>query len=441
MRVPRVVRLLRRAWASDVVSLLTPLRRRDFALLWSGMAVSLVGDGIYFVAIAWQSYELANAPTTLSLVGMAWSLPMVISLLLGGVLSDRYDRRRLICAAALTQGIAIAVVGVLATAGDLKLWALLSLVAVYGAAQGAFTPAFEALVPTLVAPDELLDACALDQLGRPLALQLIGPATGGVLIALGGTGLAFLTDAVTSLIAGTAILSLRARPAQRRADSLPTAVSDVVVGLRYVLANRWLWGTLAAAALTLVAFVGPSEVLLPFLIKNELHAGSGALGAVRALGGVGAVCGALTVGRGGLPTRFVTVMFVSWSLKCLGLAAYGLTVGEWSFALVAFFSGAMGALGNVVWGVMMKRHVPNELLGRVSSLDWLVSIGLVPLSFALTGPLAQALGVRTLLVVAGVTGAFTMLVFMRLPGVTDPERHELELENFSLRFLLPGHDV
>ena len=76
-------------------------------------------------------------------------------------------------------------------------------------------------------------------------------------------------------------------------------------------------------------------------------------------------------------------------------------------------------------------------------MDWLVSIGLVPLSFAPTGTLARAFGVRALLIVAGVTGAFTMLVFLRLPGIRDPERHEPELENFSLRFrfLLPGHDV
>jgi MFS family permease len=386
------------------------------------MAVSLLGDGIYFVAIAWQSYELANSPATLSLVGTAWTLPIVASLLLGGILSDRYDRRRLIFAAALVQGLAIAAIGVLAAERDLKLAALLSLVAVYGAAQGAFTPALEALVPTLVPPDELLEACALDQLGRPIALQLLGPAVGGVLVALGGTGLAFLTDAASFLIAGGAILALHARPTLRRVESPPVA-SELAVGLRYVLANRWLWGTLAAAALTLVAFVGPSEVLLPFLIKNELHAGSGTLGAVRALGGVGAICGALVVGRGGLPSRFVTVMFVSWSLKCLGLAAYGLTVGQWSFALVAFLSGATGALGNVVWGAMMKRLVPNELLGRVSSWDWLVSIGLVPLSFALTGPLAQTVGVRTLLLVAGVTGSFTMLAFLRLPGLRDPERN------------------
>ena len=384
------------------------------------MAVSLLGDGIYFVAIAWQCYELANSPVTLSLVGTAWTLPTVASLLLGGILSDRYDRRRLIFAAALVQGLAIAAIGVLATERDLKLAALLTLVAVYGAAQGAFTPALEALVPTLVPPDQLTEACALDQVGRPLALQLVGPAMGGVLVALGGTGVAFLTDAASFLIAGGAILALRARPTQRRADS-PRAASELAVGLRYVRANRWLWGTLAAAALTLVAFVGPSEVLLPFLIKNELHAGSSALGAVRALGGVGAICGAFFIGRSGLPSRFVTVMFISWSLKCLALAAYALTVREWSFALVAFVSGGLGALGNVVWGVMIKGLVPSELLGRVSSWDWLVSIGLVPLSFAVTGPLAQVFGVRTLLLLAGVTAAATMLLFLALPGVKDPE--------------------
>lgn len=416
-----------RTRALELVALLAPLRQRDFALLWGAMAVSLLGDGIYFVAIAWESFALSNSPVTLSLVGSAWTLPMVVSLLFGGVLSDRCDRRRLICVAALAQGVAIGALGALAIARALEMWALLSLVAAYGAAQGAFTPALEALVPTLVPSEQLLQASALDQLGRPLTLQLLGPAIGGLLVGVGGTGLAFLADAASFFVAGVAILSLRTRPARRRADSRARVIPDIAVGLRYVCSKRWLWGTLAAAALTLVAFVGPSEVLLPFLVKNQLHAGSGVLGAVRAFGGAGAMCGALVVGRCGLPTRFVTMMFASWALKCLGLAAYGLMVGGWSFALVAFLSGGVGALGNVVWGMMMKRFVPNELLGRVSSLDWLVSIGLVPLSFALTGPLAEAIGVRTLLLAAGVSGGLTMLAFLGLPGVRDPERQRARI--------------
>jgi DHA3 family tetracycline resistance protein-like MFS transporter len=170
------------------LELLTPLRERDFALLWTGMTVSLLGDGIYFVAIAWQAYDLSNAPTALSVVGVAWTLPTVVFLLLGGAISDRIERRRVLLFASVAEALAIGAIGVLAVTGALQLWMLLGLVAVYGAGEAFFNPAFDAIVPTLVDPEQLTAASALDHFVRPLALQLLGPALGGALIALSGPG-------------------------------------------------------------------------------------------------------------------------------------------------------------------------------------------------------------------------------------------------------------
>jgi len=109
--------------------LLSPLRERDFALLWAGMTVSLLGDGIYFVAIAWQAYSLSDAPTALAVVGVAWTLPIVVFLLIGGAISDRVERRRVLLIANLVEALAIGLIGVLAVSGDLRLWMLLALVA------------------------------------------------------------------------------------------------------------------------------------------------------------------------------------------------------------------------------------------------------------------------------------------------------------------------
>jgi uncharacterized membrane protein len=189
-----------------------------------------------------------------------------------------------------------------------------------------------------------------------------------------------------------------------------------------VRANPWLWGTLCGAALALLAFYGPAQVLLPFLVKNELHAGGGTFGAIRAIGGLGALVAAFAVGQSGLPGRFVSAMLITWALQCLAVAGYAIAAGAWEFALISLLSGAFGAVGNVVWGTLMKTLVPNELLGRVSSLDWLVSIGLIPVSFAITGPIAAAIGVRTTLIVAGLVAAGGMLAFLAVPGLRDPER-------------------
>jgi DHA3 family tetracycline resistance protein-like MFS transporter len=404
--------------------LLTPLRRRDFGLLWTGMAVSLLGDGIYFVAVAWQVYALSNAPTALSVVGVAWTLPTVVFLLFGGAVSDRLERRRVLIAASVTEALAIGLIGVLSVTGQLELWMLLVPVAVYGAAEAFFLPAFEAIVPTLVDRDEYTSAAALDNFMRPLAVQMLGPAIGGILIAVTSPGVAFLADAATFVVAVCALLMMRPghRPAATTTRSARDALGEIAEGFRFVRANPWLWGTLAAACLSLLAFFGPYQVLLPYLVKNSLHGGGAMFGAIKAAGGVGAILSAVALAQAGLPRRCVSFMFAAWSLQALLLVGFAVATHAWAFALIALVGGGLAAVGNVIWGTLMKALVPNEMLGRVSSFDWLTSIGLIPLSFAITGPIAEALGAETTLVLAGVLGAVATISFLAVPGLRAPER-------------------
>jgi DHA3 family tetracycline resistance protein-like MFS transporter len=154
--------------------------------------------------------------------------------------------------------------------------------------------------------------------------------------------------------------------------------------------------------------------LLPFVVKNVLHAGSGTLGAIRACGGAGAVIAAVGVSQRGLPGWPVRAMLSGWALQALTLAGYAMFSSAWLFGAIALIGGGFGAAGNVIWGTLMKTQVPNDMLGRVASLDFLVSIGLVPLSFAITGPVAQAIGAQDTLLGGGVLAAGTMLFFARL---------------------------
>jgi MFS family permease len=397
--------------------MLRALKNRDFALLWAGMTVSLVGDGIYFVAIAWEAFQLSDAPTALALVGVAWTLPAVLCLLFGGVLSDRFDRRRLLIGTALAQAVAIGLIALLATLGVLTLWLLLFPVAVYGGLMAIFAPAFEAIIPTLVGQDQLLAASAVEEFIRPVSIQLLGPAVGGILIALAGTTAAFLADSATFVLVAFAVLAMRPTSVgAARAQATGNALSQIREGIRFVAANPWLWRTLLAAAVALLAFVGPSQVLLPYLVKNDLHGGSEVYGAIRAAGGIGALLAAAFVGFSARPAPALRPMFAAWALQCFGLAAYALANRAWVFGLISLLSGALGAIGNIVWGTLIKERVPNELLGRVSSVDWLVSIGLVPLSFAVTGPIAEAAGARTTMIAAGALASLAMVLFLLLPG-------------------------
>ena len=184
----------------------------------------------------------------------------------------------------------------------------------------------------------------------------------------------------------------------------------------------WLWGTLLSAAIAYLAFMGPAEVLLPFLVKNDLHASAGDLGLVFAAGGIGAICAALVMGHVGHPRRDVTVMYVTWTLATLAVAGYGLATASWQLMLACLVFNALEAAGTIVWATIKQHHVPASMLGRVSSLDWLISIGLLPISYALTAPVAQAIGARATLVGAAAIGGAVTLGALFLPGMRDIER-------------------
>lgn len=401
--------------------MLAPLKERNFALLWTGMTVSLIGDGVLLVALAWKVYELSNTPSSMAVVGLAMTIPHVALLLLGGVVSDRFDRRRVMIASDAIRGTAIAVLGLLAVTDQLVLWHVVVLVAIYGAGTAFFGPAFDALVPDIVHDDQLVQANAIDQFARPAAHRLAGPALGGLLIATGGSGVAFLVDAATFVVSMACLLRVRtpADTAEAAGEGVVAVFDDVKEGFRFVRANPWLWATLLAATFAYLLFTGPVDVLLPFLVKNELHAGPGALGLILAVGGVGAIGAALAVGTLGTPKRGMTFIYLAWTVSTLTLVGYGLARAAWQAALVSFVFNALETAGTVVWLTTKQRLVPRALLGRVSSFDWFISTGLVPLSFAVVAPVTAVIGARHTLMVAGGLGAAVTLAFLFVPGVRD----------------------
>jgi MFS family permease len=421
---------LDRAGGFDRVRLFSPLRHRDYRLLTGAMAVSLLGDGMFLVALAWQVYALSNAPTALATVGIAMTIPTIVCLLMGGAVSDRYDRRLVMLAADVVRGAALAVLAVLAVSGALRLWHLMVIAAVYGAATAFFDPASDALVPELLPAADLAPANSLDQLIRPLALRLAGPAVGGALVGAIGAGWAFGLDAGSFAVSTGALLMLS--PARARAGrqsvaadasgQTPSVRREIAAGLRYVRSHSWLWATLVSAAVAYLLFMGPTEVLLPFIVKNRLAGGAGDLGLIFAAGGLGSLLCAVWIGQHGLPRRSITFMYVVWTLATLAIAGYGLASGLWALMLVSVAFNTLETAGTIAWSTAKQHHVPAGLLGRVSSLDWLISIGLLPISFALTGPVSGWIGVRATLVGAGVLGAAVTLAALFVPGVRSLER-------------------
>jgi hypothetical protein len=406
------------------VGVLRPLRHRDFAVLWTGMTVSMIGDGIYYIAIAWQVYDLSNTPTALAVVGVAWSLPQVLFTLASGVLSDRLDRRRVMIAGDLIRLVALSAICALSVTDHITIPLLIVLVALYGTGQAVFQPSFNAIVPMIVPADLLVEANSLAQFVRPAAMSILGPVIGGLLIGAVGPGWAFGVDAATFAFSAIMILLIRTKGrAARDAEDHASPWQDLVEGIRFVRHERWLLAGLLGALVSLLATWGPWETLVPFVVRNDLGGSATDLGLVYGAGGLASLGAALIVGqRGNLPRKAITTMYWAWAIALFAMVGLGIAHAVWQAMLVATVSESSLTVLIVIWYTVMQRLVPQELLGRVSSLDWMMTTAGVPLSFAIVGPAAAAFGAQTVLVGAGIIGGLVTLAFMYVPGARDPER-------------------
>ena len=401
--------------------MLALFRLRDFRLLWTGLTVSLLGDGVYVVAIAWQAYSISNSPVALAVTGVAWTLPAVLVLPFSGVLSDRLGRRPLMIAADLLRAFAAAGIATLAIAGHVRVWHLICLSVVFGLGESLFGPSFTAIVPEIVPQELLVQANSLDQAMRPLAMQFAGPALGGVIVASAGTGAAFTVDACALLFGACMIATLHVRPALA-ADGSRSLMADMREGVGYVRRTTWLLATLLAFSVTVLVFWGPMEVLVPFVIKNDLHGGADGFGLVLAAGGGGAITAAVATSVLGLPRRKLVLTLGAFIVSGYGTALYGVANALWQMALIAALAGAGFSAALVAWSTVMQSRVPSQLLGRVSSLDWMISISLLPASFALVGPVSGLLGARATLIAAGLgAGSILLAALLAVPELREAD--------------------
>jgi MFS family permease len=403
--------------------ILEPLRIRDFRLLWSGLAISLLGDGIYLVAIAWQVYELSDAPTALAIVGVCLTVPQIALVLFGGAITDRLERRRVLLAADVLRGLAVGVVGVLAVVDELQLWHLFVLAAVFGIGSALFGPAFAAIVPDLVPDDLILQANSLERFVRPLAIRFIGPAVGGVIVAAFGAGTAFLLDAASFGASIAALLAIGRRPALAAPDHRKSLLDDVGEGLRFVRSQSWLLVTIVATSIGMLFFLGPVYVLLPLVVKRSLGGTATDLGLVFAAGGIGAMIASFLLAGRGLPRRPLSVMYACWAAMCLQLVGYAVARSIWLVVVVTLLGTALLVYGQILWTTLLQMLVPRALLGRVASVDSLLSWGLTPISYALTAPVVDAVGLDATLVGAGLAATavlvVTWLAFPRIRAVEE----------------------
>jgi predicted MFS family arabinose efflux permease len=399
------------------LSFFRALSQRDFALLWAGQTISLFGDGIFTIALAWQALELSGSATTLGLVLLVRGAARILILLIGGAVADRVERRALMLIGDSVQALTVAAVAYLASTGQLHVWHLVALGAITGAGSGILLAAATAVVPQLVTEEFFASANSLTSTSRLLAFALIGPAVGGILVAALGTTVAFSVDAASFLASIAALIFIR--PRALSAASKAAILTDVKEGFSYVRSRPWLWVTMLAVG-TVGSFVayGPLSVLVPLLVRS-LHGGADSLGLVYAGFGVGGVAAAVVSGSVHLPRNTSALAFLGWVVSGLGIAAMGLAGNVVTIAALLAVVGFFNEAAQVIWVTLLQIHIPERLLGRISSIDWFVSLSLQPLGLGLAGPAAAALGVGGALVVGGTMAASAAgLGFLR-PGVRD----------------------
>jgi predicted MFS family arabinose efflux permease len=395
------------------------LRQRDYALLWGGQSVSVVGDGIYTIAIALEALHISNHPSTLAYVEAARVAPNALLLLFAGALVDRLPRRLVVLTADLARAGAIAAVGALVIAHSLSVTELALLSAAVGVADAFFYPAYRAIMPEVLPAQLLTQGNAFNSASQTVGAALLGPAIGGVVVAAGGTSTAFAVDAASFVVSAFCLLLMRRVPPP--APSGNSIVSDVRVGIRWTVRQRWLWFGILAASVGNFAAFSPLAVTIPLMVRDVLHKGAVAYGATFAAAGVGGLVAAFVAGRFGSPRRRMSAIWAAWALSSFSLVGIG-------FAPNVFVVAACGAVtyfgleyGNLLWGTLMQAAVPRNMLGRASSVDWLFSICLSPLGLVFAGGLAGTIGARdTVLLGAGLAAAACGVVF--LPGVRDPDQ-------------------
>lgn len=381
--------------------LLEPLRGRSFRLYWLGQATSAYGDQVLLVALALQVLRLGGGARELGLVNAAAGGALVVFLLVAGVVVDRLPRRAVMIASDLVR---MAVLGYLAVAslgGSLRIGSLTVAAAVYGAADAFFWPAKTAILPELVVRDHLMPANSLSSSADRSSL-VIGPGIGGLLVATVGPGAAFLFDAVTFAVSAGCLLAIGRRGMLPRAPT-PEAprrlLGDLRDGVREVMRHRWLWVTILLFTFIVFLVVGPEEVLLPVYLEQRFRAAE-AFGLLVACAGLGAIAGALLTGLV-RPVRRGRWAYSGGLLSALALAGFALAGEVWQLALLAGLWGLGIEAFQVVWDTSLQELVRPEALGRVSSLDHIGSLALLPVSFAVVGAVADRTGARPVFALAG----------------------------------------
>lgn len=386
------------------------LGNREFRLLFSGQAVSAIGDQIFPVAVTVHVLDSGGSVGELGVVLAARFASLVLFALLGGVWADRLPRVRVLVGADVTRLVAVLGLAAVMT-GTTSVAVLAPLVFVVGAGEAFFRPAFGALLPSVLSAEDLPQGNALNGATFHVA-TIVGPGLAGLLaVAIGARG-AMLVDAATFAVSLATLV--RVREPERSVNARQRIGREMADGIRAVRDRPWIASVLGMAMLQLLLFFSATSVLLPAVFRDAGN--TAGYGYVLAVGAAGGLLGSLLAGRWH-PARRGLVGMLALLLFAVEPVALLANAPPWALA-AAWFTGSLG-LGPflVYWETALQQDVPPELLARVISLDWMCSFALLPLGLAVVGPVVDAVGRTPVLWVALAAAVVPPLVCLPVPGM------------------------
>jgi Major Facilitator Superfamily len=409
-------------------------RQGNFRLLWSGEAVSLLGDQFYMIALPWLVLRLTGDALSVGAVLALESIPRALFMLVGGALTDRFTPRAVMLTSNLARMLLVAVLAGMVLAGQIELWMLYAFALLFGLGDAFFFPAQNAMIPHLARGDRLQSANALMQGTMQLSL-FAGPVLAGSLIALfsgratpagsagelSGIGLAFAIDALSFLVSALTLWRIRLESDGELGEAAG-ATENLLASIRKGLEVAWndaplrSFFLLIAGANLLVN--GPVIVGIPILADLRFAQGAAAFGIIMSAYGGGSLLGTALAAMLPKPAArsMGIVLGAVWSGLGLGVALLGLMNTTLLAALVAGLMGAANGYVVILFVTWLQSRTPQAMLGRMMSLLMFASAGLMPVSNVITGALIR-LDVTAVFVGGGSLMALLVFLSMLNPAV------------------------
>lgn len=392
---------------------------RQFRLLFAGQALSVIGDRITSVVLPFAVLSIGGSTTDVGIVAAAGFLPFIVLGLVGGVIADRIERRRIMIASDLVRLATQLTAGILLVSSQAEVWHLAALMAIFGAADSFFAPAMGGLMPqTIDQPHHLQPANALRSMSMSTG-SIIGPVIGGLLVALAGEGSALIVDAGTFLVSVGCLLALRPRTVERAEVSEPFLV-DLKGGWREVRTRTWVWSFLLAMVVYHAIVLPSIFVLGPVLMEDELD-GATSWAVITAAFGLGAILGdflvlkwrprfALRAAAIGLGIASCQAVIIGSGLPLAAIAAIELLA---AIGVSSFFT---------LWDTSLQEHIPEASISRVTSYDYAASTGTIPLGVIVAGPVSEAIGIHETLAGMTAVGILAAIACLAVPAIRNLPR-------------------